>query len=190
MQTEIVSQEARLASSLKHIADHGVIVKKHLGKLIVTICAVVILAGVLLYRHIDSVIRNSYAQWWVADMVIEHLESNDQRWPQSWDELRDDYQTCVKRSGQPWTFEELSHRVEIDWNADPKVLKAAAAKSGQPPFRVIWLSDESTAHWTRHEPNQMVWDYLHEPLDDNHTTDEKEMMVTPQPVHTPGISSP
>ena len=47
--------------------------RKHIGKLILAVVLSCIVAVVLIYRHIDTTIRNSYAQWWVANMVTLHL---------------------------------------------------------------------------------------------------------------------
>lgn len=118
--------------------------------------------GLAIYaNHIQQVQRNAYTAWWVGDMVVNHLRTNDDRWPRNWDELKDDYQDCVKRSGQPWTFDELKRRVLIDWDADPNQLLTRQA-NGIPQFRAIWLTDGSGSHWESHEPNQIVLDYLNQ----------------------------
>jgi len=115
-------------------------------------------AGYHIYS-LNEAMRNSYAEWWVADMVIEYLQANHDAWPRDWSELRQPYQNCVKRSGRPWAFEELQTRVDVDWQADPKQL-AAAAKLPEPTFRVIWLRDGTDASWERHKPDQMIYDYF------------------------------
>ena len=134
--------------------------RKHIGKVILTVVLSCVLAVVFIYRHIDNTIRNCYAQWWVADMVMEHLDANEQQWPGSWSDLRDDYDVCTKRSGTPWTFEELSERVTVDWEIETDSLRNLPSESGQPPFRVIWSTDGSTEHWGRREPNAMIAEYL------------------------------
>ncbi|HEX2476243.1 MAG TPA: hypothetical protein VHK01_15940 [Lacipirellulaceae bacterium] len=112
-----------------------------------------------LYRTLDG-IRDAYAVWWVADMVVEHMIANQGAWPRDWDELRDDYQTCVARSGQPWSFEELRSRVIVDWSVDPKRLAAIASRGTRPPFRVIWLANGRENYWERREPNQIIAEHL------------------------------
>jgi hypothetical protein len=148
--------------------------RQHFGKFIVLLVTSMVIAGVLLLRHTDTVLRNSYAQWWVADMVVLHLEANDQKWPKSWDELRDDYETCVRRSGPAWSYEELTSGVMIDWDADPLSLKSAVQQAGRPPFRVLWLSDGSSSHWESREPNQIIWEYLQ-------TRSQEDRMAKPSP---------
>ena len=135
--------------------------RKHVGKLILAVVLSCILAVVLIYRHINNnTIRNCYAQWWVADMVMLHLDANEGQWPRSWSDLRDDYDVCSKRSGKPWTFEELSERVTVDWKIETDSLRSLPSDNDHPPFRVIWPSDGSSAHWESREPNAMIAEYL------------------------------
>ena len=114
--------------------------------------------GWAIHRSMDGV-RDAYAVWWVANMVVEHLKANGDAWPKNWEDLRDDYQTCVKRSGQPWSFEELRSRVAVDWQADPSELAVLANGRSIPPFRVIWLTDGTINYWEHAEPNQIIADY-------------------------------
>lgn len=129
-----------------------------------TLIIVVVLSGVaatgwFYANRVNRTIRGSYAVWWAADMCIEHLEANGGTWPRSWDDLRDDYQTCVNRSGQPWTFDEIRERVEIDWDADPQQLLEQSSNESA-DVRVIWLRDGTVAYWQGREPNQIILDYL------------------------------
>jgi hypothetical protein len=123
----------------------------------------VLIAGggaVYLVSRSDAAVRNAYAAWWVADMVIEYLETHGGAWPRGWDDLQEPYEECVRRSGRPWSFEDLRGRVEVDWGADPARLAVASGDATGPPFRVIWLRGGGQAHWEGHEPNRMVLDYL------------------------------
>lgn len=122
--------------------------------------ALLAIAAYGVYDSFDRKLRNCYAVWWVADMVIEHLIANDDEWPSSWDDLRDDYQTCANRSGKPWTFEELNARVSVDFTINGKELSAACKTLSQPNFRVIWLTDGTASHWQSHEPNTMIFNYF------------------------------
>ena len=105
----------------------------------VAIAAVLSYGAYTLYETRET-IHNAYAVWWVGDMVVEHMAANDGQWPDSWEELRDDYQTCVNRSGQPWQFAELRDRVTIDWDVVPGDL-VEQQTNAIPDFRVIWLRD-------------------------------------------------
>lgn len=135
-------------------------------KIVLAILLVVILVGggwlIWLIRHIvKDTTPNAYAVEWVADMVITHMEANNGRWPANWDDLRDDYEHDVQAvRARPWTFDELRSRVEVDWQADPESLARTADPGKDPPFRVIWLKDGSTTHWTGMEPNRTILNYL------------------------------
>lgn len=134
--------------------------RKHIGKVILAAVLCCIPAAVFICRHIDNTIRNSYAQWWAADMVMEHLDANEQQWPRSWSDLRDDYDVCTKRSGTPWTFEELSTRVTVDWSIETASLRSLPSSNDRHPFCVIWPTGGSSAHWESREPNTMIAEYL------------------------------
>jgi hypothetical protein len=122
---------------------------------------VVIVVGVPFgANRVNERIRDSYAVSWVASMVIEHLKANDGRWPGSWDDLRDDYQSCVKRLGEPWSFAELSSRVVVDWDADPQQLLSQSNTTEAAGFNVIRLADGADSHWQSREPNDMILRYL------------------------------
>ena len=120
----------------------------------------VVLAGACALYRVNQDTRNAYAVWWTADVVVEHLKANDNEWPRSWSDLRDDYQTCVERSGQPWSFDELTNRTEVDWQADPAELLTQSKGHTTAQFRVITLADGTDSHWERREPNQIILDYL------------------------------
>lgn len=114
-----------------------------------------------LAHHYSSVtVPNCYAVWWVADMVIEHLESNGGRWPTTWDDLQDDYDACVRRSGAAWKFDELQERVTVDWNANPSELARSSAETEGPPFLVIKVRNNVNVYWGHQEPNRKILEYL------------------------------
>ena len=46
----------------------------------------------------------------------------------------------------------MKQRVEIDWKAE--------FKETGPPFRVIWLRNGKSTHYSGNEPNDMVLEYL------------------------------
>ena len=126
----------------------------------IAMLAVAVLVGGWLAYDANRAMRNSYTQWWAADMVTEHLKSNDNRWPRSWDELRDDYDTCVNRSGSPWTFDEIRQRVTIDFAATTASLTETALQENKPNFNVIRAADGTDYHWQGHEPNTIIFNYL------------------------------
>ena len=144
---------------------------------IIVIVVAVLLAGAGLIAwfgyQVQQVPRDAYAVWWTADLVIEHMEKHGGSWPRSWDELRwtsvQAYKGTVStnRDGtriaefRPRdTIDELKKRVEIDWKADPKTLVKAEFKETGSPFRVIWLRNGRSTHYSGKEPNDMVLGYL------------------------------
>lgn len=146
---------------VKQISDSTLETTKHSKLRIGCIVIVVLLLVAAYYLHrTKEVIHNSYAVWWVADMVVEHMKANDNQWPKQWDDLRDDYQTSINRSGQPWSFDELSSRTQIDWQAVPADLLAQSKGHKTAQFRVITLTDGTDSHWESSEPNQIILDYL------------------------------
>ena len=119
--------------------------------------------GMLALRRVtQETIPDAYAAEWVGGMVVHHMAANGGAWPTGWEDLRDDYEASVAEVGRPWTFEELRNRVQVDWSADPRRLAEAVPPAKGPPFRVIWLRSGSNAHWRGFEPNQTVYDYLHQ----------------------------
>ncbi len=122
-------------------------------------------AGYFLHRT-NHLIQNAYAAWWVGDLVVEHLKNNDNHWPRNWDDLRDEYEAGVMRSGQPFSFDELSSRIKIDWDANPAEFLARSAGHEDAQFRVIFLADGTECHVDSHEPNQVVLEYLRSNLSD------------------------
>lgn len=126
----------------------------------VTVSAL-IAAAAIGYRHMSATALDAYAVWWVADIVVEYLDTHERRWPQDWDDLRPSFASvCAKVGNAPWRFEELCDRVEIDFSADPKQLEKAPVVEGQPPFRVVYLRSGHKVHYEGAEPNTIIWKYL------------------------------
>ena len=144
---------------------------------IIVVVIAVLLAGagfiVWFGYQVMQVPRNAYAVWWTADLVIEHMEKHGGSWPRSWDELRVTSEQAYKGTASTnrdgtWiaefrprdSIDELERRVEIEWKADTKKLAETDFKGKGPPFRVIWLRNGKTTHYSGKEPNDMVLEYL------------------------------
>jgi hypothetical protein len=110
--------------------------------------------AVWVYLRVNEAVADCYAQWRVADIVIQYLEWHGGSWPKDWDDLEEAREACVGRS---WPAEELRLRVEIDFAAEPKALAAA-----EPPIRAIRLTTGKRHHWDGAEPNELVRAYLRE----------------------------
>jgi hypothetical protein len=167
--TRVSSRAGRVLHSENVDVKWNESMRKLVGKLLIGGLLACVLAAVLTYRYVDNTLRNCYAQWSVADIVIIHLNANQQRWPRSREDLIDDYNVLVSRSRCGWTIQELSRRVDIDWNADPSVLRNISPRDDRlPQFRVIWARDGSPASFQNHDPNKMIAEYLatHPPIQD------------------------
>lgn len=116
--------------------------------------------GYCLWNSVDHVLKDPYAVWQTAGMVVEYMEKNQNRWPTSWVELGKTRQGPYA-SDSNFTLEQLRQLVVIDWNAVPKQLaKAEFNDDDQPPFRVIWLRNGRSMEWSRAEPNRIILEYL------------------------------
>jgi len=135
-------------------------VRKNLKAFGICFGIAVALVAIYVFWSANKTMRNAYATWWAADMVVAHLQKNRDQWPKSWSDLRDDYEECVQTSGEPWTFDEIRNRVYIDFSATTDQLKRSANASG-PEFDVIHAADGSNAHWQSREPNTIIFNYLH-----------------------------
>lgn len=125
-----------------------------------------LVAGFLLFQVYELLyvtIPDCYAQEWVAGMVITHMKTHEGRWPRDWDDLREPYEIATRRSGRPWSFDELRSRVDVDFAADPSILAKAPLRTDEPPFHVIQLRNGKQHHWETTEPNSMIWRYLSDP---------------------------
>jgi hypothetical protein len=98
-------------------------------------------------------VKNSHAAHATVEMIIAYMEANDGRWPKGWEDLRQVY------DGPHEYFAEVPERIEVDWTADPVVLRDAQPKTKGPPFRVIWYKDGSSVHPVDDDPNQVIFDY-------------------------------
>jgi hypothetical protein len=104
-------------------------------------------------------VDDAYALWGSGDMVVNHMEDHEGRWPRGWDDLRPYFDAGGGRVGG-WSFDEYQRRVAIKWDVDPAALKAAARKSAVPTFRVITPRDGLGGTIGGHEPNDMLYRYF------------------------------
>lgn len=100
-----------------------------------------------------NMVRDAYASDWTTEFLISHLQSNDNSWPLSWEDLEDEH---VSRYPQPcpFTFAEIRDRVELNFNVDAAVI--ANAEHRVSFFR---LKSGSGANYGG-DPNVRIRDYL------------------------------
>jgi hypothetical protein len=116
--------------------------------------------GIWMLKRASNLSRDSDAVLLVAEMIVEHLQSNGDEWPHGWYDLRDDYKVCKGRSERPQTFENLRELVCVDWSATSESLMKAVSENMRPAAKVIWLADGETVHWQGGEPNQIVYSHF------------------------------
>jgi hypothetical protein len=134
---------------------------------IVAVIVMVLIGGWMLCCALKAV-EDSYEVWWVAESVVEYLKANDNRWPKSWNDLREPSQKC--RAVKTCPFDELRLRVDVDWTANTEVLAKESS------FRVIWLKDGSNAHWELREPNAIVGEYLRAAFENDHNREKSNQL--------------
>lgn len=112
-------------------------------------------------QHNIEASRSTYAARLVAQMCVRHLQSNQLAWPRNWEELRDEFDPCLARSGQTWTFEDLQERVAVDWNWDAKARHDETPDSPADP--IIWVASDPDFRFYGMTPSDIVLGYLQSP---------------------------
>lgn len=118
----------------------------------------VILAGFAIHSSLE-VVRDSYAEWDASLAIIHHMKEHGGAWPNSWNELKQAYETTPDLRG-PEHWEELKQRVDVDFQATPSQLVTKQANDNKPPFKVVWLRNGKAHHWEGAEPNAVIFEYL------------------------------
>lgn len=144
-----------------------------LGSALGIIIALAACFAYAVYHTAHVTVPNAYAVWWTADLVIDHMERHNGAWPRSWEELgltsEQAYKGTVSTNHDGTmiaefrprnSINELRERVEIDWKAEPMELVKADFKKKGPPFRVIWLRNGKSTHYSGREPNEMILEHL------------------------------
>ena len=123
-------------------------------------------------------VDDSYAQWDAALAAISYMERNAGTWPKDWDAVHQGYLSATNLHGLGW--DNLYKRVDIDFSADPVVLRTNALQQDEPPFKVIWLRNGKTHCWSGAEPNTLILEYLKE-----NRTEQRGPGCPPQGVGSP-----
>ncbi|MFK7820215.1 MAG: hypothetical protein AB8G99_15950 [Planctomycetaceae bacterium] len=64
---------------------------------------------------LEGTVKPRYAVEWTTLFIVEHLEENNGRWPISWSDLRDDFDSR-EVSSYASDFDELQTLVEVRWD--------------------------------------------------------------------------
>ncbi len=111
-------------------------------------------------------IPNAYAAWDAGTLLIEYLETHDNNWPKSWDELLTAMDALEPhgrvlrgRNGKGgFIYGDLKDAVAIDWNADVEAI--ASWDWDEARLRVVTRSDGRDFYFVWENPNTMVWTHL------------------------------
>ncbi len=108
-------------------------------------------------RHIPE----AYAAWDTGTLLIEYMESHDNRWPTSWDDLLSvlegprGEQIILRgaRAGDMQYARSLSRMVAVDWTFDPADIgtRSPVTRPDGSRFPVVWHGCD---------PNAMIREYL------------------------------
>ena len=77
------------------------------GKWIVLFLTLSVLCGIAFWvvhsviNTVTVVVPNAYALEWASVFVIEHMEANENRWPTSWADLKDEFDRQVASGHAP-----------------------------------------------------------------------------------------
>ncbi|PHR95215.1 MAG: hypothetical protein COA78_30630 [Blastopirellula sp.] len=126
--------------------------------------AVMIVAGIALgvknaMQNIEDT-QSTFAARLVANMCVSHMEANHQQWPANWEDLRDDFEPCLARSGESWEFDDLENRVEVNWNADPWILTAQQDNPNAEAPQLIWVRSDDEVKFYGTSPEWIILNYL------------------------------
>ena len=140
-----------------------------LRRIVIAVAVVALLAITWVVYGVISTLRgipDAYAAWDTGILIIEYLETHEDQWPRSWEQLMTASATLEKNGkhlrGGSSVYGELRSRVSIDWNADPDAIARVEWQGGRLPVRVVTRTDgkEFPVVWEHGEPNEMIWYYL------------------------------
>ena len=91
--------------------------KKH-SRVAGILAAFLVVVGVALFskfiqRERDRT-RDAYSLWWAGSIVARAIEDESIEGKGSFEDFRPEFEKLVEVSGEPFTFEEISARVDVD----------------------------------------------------------------------------
>ncbi len=121
------------------------------------------LAGWYLYlrdfrnRHDDY-----YAPLHAAWLVIDHLETHENQWPTSWDDLRAAHDRIQRMANPDKFFSEIQNRVVVDWEVDIDAFMRdwEEAQPGTLPAAAVRLRRLDPADPEAVEPDRLIYEHL------------------------------
>lgn len=127
--------------------------KRRLVSVVATVViAIAILGAWFLYEVTESV-TDAYSMECMSLVIVEHL-STGSGWPTSYEDLADDYQVVLKRTGGVGPWSEVCNRVNVDFGID---IETAVSET-----RFITLRSGRQAELSNPPPNERISTYLRE----------------------------
>ena len=118
----------------------------------IMVIAIAILGAWSVYEVTESV-ADAYSMECMSLVIVEHLSTKGV-WPASYEDLADDYQIVLKRTGGVGPWSEVCKRVNVDFGID---IETAASST-----RFITLRSGREAELSNPHPNERISDYLRE----------------------------
>ncbi|MEO6054202.1 MAG: hypothetical protein ABIP97_09335 [Chthoniobacterales bacterium] len=106
-----------------------------------------------------NVIRNAYAQWCTAELVIYYHQENGHL-PKSWAELEPYFKNGQGLHAGGMSFAKLQRVAVVDFARLTELQSLAQVKSKTPSLPKIIHPMHGSGNWTGAEPNQLIYDYF------------------------------
>lgn len=129
--------------------------------LLIVTAVLAAIIGVATYglRTIDRIVSDAYRVWGTGDLVVDFMNANNQRWPQTWAELEAHYDQSNGRFSGIREFSDVQNHMQIDFSFDPATVDLSNDEL-DPPFRAIWLRDGTNTAYVGTGPNEIVYRHL------------------------------
>ena len=127
--------------------------KRTRSTLWILFCLVILAIGLGVYGYISLTekIRDSYAQWGTAEMIIAFEEEND-KMPSNWENLSQFSDRAYHSVGL--SFDEVRDRIVINFSELDRLREYYMRTQDVP--EIIQTSSGEDWHWGGAEPNQLV----------------------------------
>lgn len=128
--------------------------RKHCLVIVVaTVVVAIITFGAWSLYEVTESVTDAYSMECMSLVIVEHL-STEGVWPTSYEDLTDDYEVVLKRTGgvEPWS--EICNRVNVDFGIN---IETAASET-----RFITLRSGRQAELSNPHPNERISTYLRE----------------------------
>jgi len=118
--------------------------------------------GLLRWLYVTGpvAVRNGYAGLTLRQMLIEHMEHNDGRWPESWDDLEPFFEEAARKESDYCTFATIKSSMYIDFSFDPDEYMEAVRQGSEPSELRVVAPKLGRFGWGDWWPNEAIEGYL------------------------------